>query len=633
VTNPTDNKFRPPAHPAVLCLLLAFATLAVFWPAKDFDFLGYDDPGYFSSNPHVLRGLTVENVAWVFTNGEMANWHPLTWLSLMLDVEIFGSGAAGPHLVNLLFHSLNGVLMFLLLRRLTGAFWRSAMVAALFSMHPLHVESVAWVAERKDVLCMFFELLSLLAYVCWVQEVAQAEGRSTGGRGLVAGQGIKASRINYHLSLCLFALALLSKPMAVTMPFLLLLLDWWPLRRLAEADFKNSLRKLLSEKIPFFALSVLTCAVTLIVQQKGGAVATMTKFTLEMRVENAIVSYARYFGKVLWPSPLANPYPHPGHWPLAEVLGAAVFLVVISVAAIWWRKKLPFFIMGWLWFLGTLVPVIGLVQVGDQSMADRYSYLPVTGIFMVLVWGAAEVFTRWRWPQPLAVCAAVIVLSACVMQTRDQLGYWRNDGTLFSHALAVTENNFAAELDYGAWLSRNGKVNEALEYYNRALKIQPDSAVASYDLGNIYNKLGDWEPAAQHYRESLRLKPENPEALNNLGTVLMRQKKYEEAATNLEAAIKSRPGFAEAFNNLGTAYFHQGQYEAATAAFSKALELAPDNLIYCANMGDALARLGKKQAAAECYEHVLQVQPDNARVRAKLQGLNQPVNAPISAPK
>ncbi|MBW8863525.1 MAG: tetratricopeptide repeat protein [Verrucomicrobia bacterium] len=633
MTNPADNTFRLPANPVVLCLILAVVTLAVFWPAKDFDFLGYDDPGYFATNPHVLTGLSADNIVWAFTNGEVANWHPVTWLSLMLDAEIFGNGAAGPHLVNLLFHSLNGVLMFLLLRRLTGAFWRSALVAALFSLHPLHLESVAWVAERKDVLCMFFELLSLLAYVCRVQEVALSESRPADTRGLVAGQRVKVSRKKYHLSLCLFALALMSKPMAVSMPFLLLLLDWWPMQRLTEVDFRNSLRVLLLEKIPFFALAALACVVTFLVQHAGGTVASMTKFTPGMRVENAVVSYARYFGKVFWPSPLANPYPHPGHWPLVDVLGAAAFLAVVSVAALRLKKSSPFFITGWLWFLGTLVPVIGLVQVGDQAMADRYSYLPVTGIFVVAVWGAAEVFAKWRRPEHLALGAAVVVLAACVVQTRSQLGYWRNDGTLFGHALAVTENNFVAEINYGAWLSKNGQVGEALEHYKRALQLKPDSAIAAFDVGNIYNKLGDWDAAALQYREALRLQPENPEALNNLGTVLMRQKKYEAAATNLTAAIKLKPGFAEALNNLGTVYFHEGQYEAALAAFGKALELAPDSLIYCANTGDALARLGRTQAAAECYQHVLQVQPDNDRVRAKLQGLNPSQNPPVPAPK
>ncbi|MEY4917416.1 MAG: hypothetical protein RL616_1329 [Verrucomicrobiota bacterium] len=384
MTDSAPGKLQLLSHPKILGLLLGLVTLCVFWPAKDFDFLGYDDPGYFSENPNILGGVTAANVAWAFTSGDAANWHPLTWLSLMLDAEIFGHGPAGPHLTNILFHAANAALLFFLLLRLTGARWRSLLVAALFALHPLHVESVAWIAERKDVLSLFFELLALLAYARWAQRGECGENKF--------GIGIKHHSSPYNFpALIFFTLALMSKPMAVTMPFLLLLLDAWPLRRFSISDFRFPvLRTLVVEKVPFFALSGLACVITFIVQKNGGTVATLDAFPLGMRLENAFVSYARYLGKMFWPTPLANPYPHPGHWPVLLVLGSIILLAVASILAFRWRDSRPYFFTGWFWFLGTLVPVIGLVQVGDQAMADRYSYLPLIGMFIALVWLAAE---------------------------------------------------------------------------------------------------------------------------------------------------------------------------------------------------------------------------------------------------
>lgn len=618
----SSNKIRLFVHPAFCGLLLGFVTLWVYWPVKDCDFLGYDDPGYFSANPHVLGGFTPASVVWAFTNGDAANWHPFTWLSLMLDAEFFGDGPAGPHLVNLLLHAVDAVLLLVLFHRLTGKLWLSALVAALFALHPLHVESVAWVAERKDVLSLFFELLALLAYVRWVQESPEAASCPL-GKDLPKQAKLNpaAARRNYFKALVFFALALMSKPMAVTLPFLLLLLDWWPLGRISEADFAGTFRRRVREKWPFLLLSVLACVVTFIVQQKGGTVASMGEFSIGARLENALVSYARYLGKMIWPSALANPYPHPGHWPWPPVLGAIVLLALCSVVAIACRKQRPYFIVGWFWFVGTLIPVIGLVQVGDQAMADRYSYLPLIGVFMVLVWGAAELGVKCRVPPPFMILAVLVVLTTCGLRTRAQLAFWQNDGTLFSHALAVTKNNYIANINLGAWLSKNDATDEALICYSRALQIKPEDAVALYNLGNIFTKRGDWETAAQHYQAALRRRPDYPEALCNLGVVLTRQKKFPDAAASLEAAIKARPDFADAHNNLGTVRFFQGQYAQAAEHYYRALELSPDNLIYCANTGDALARLGKMSAAVECYQRVLQADPDNQKVRLKLQAL------------
>ncbi len=610
-----SGKLQLLSQPKILGLLLGLVTLCVFWPAKDFDFLGYDDPGYFSENPHILGGVTAASVAWAFTSGDAANWHPFTWLSLMLDAEIFGHGPAGPHLTNLLLHAANAVLLLSLLLRLTGARWRSLLVAALFALHPLHVESVAWISERKDVLSLFFELLALLAYVRWAQRGAC--GNSKFGIGITH----HASPYNFP-ALIFFTLALMSKPMAVTMPFLLLLLDFWPLNRIPNSDFRITLLKsLIVEKIPFFALSALACVITFIVQKNGGTVATLDAFPLGVRMENALVSYARYLEKMFWPTSLANPYPHPGHWPVLLVLGSITMIAVVCAVAIHWRVSRRYFFTGWFWFLGTLVPVIGLVQVGNQAMADRYSYLPLIGIFIALVWLAAELAAKQRLPQAFVNGCVLLLLTGLAMQTRAQLKFWPNDGTLFGHAIAVTEKNFTAEINLGAWLSKNGAADQALICYSRALQIKPTDAVASYNVGNIFLRMGDTEEAERRYRAALKERPDYPEALSNLGLTLARQKKYDEAATNLLAALKAKPDFADALNNLGTVRYYQGQHEESARCFGRALELSPDNLIYLVNTGDALARIGQKALAAGCYAHALQLQPDNQKIHAKLDAL------------
>ncbi len=379
------------SRPLVVSLLLAVVTLWVYWPARQFDFLGYDDPGYFTQNSHVQNGLTWNGVAWAFTSGDAANWHPLTWLSLMLDAELFGQQPAGLHLVNLLLHSANSILVFVLFRRLTAAHWTSGFVAALFALHPLHVESVAWISERKDLLCAFFVLLALLAYGRHVTGDKSQVTRKRNSPVLVLSPVTSHLSRFYFLSLFFFALALMSKPMAVTLPFLLLLLDFWPLERFSTA----TLQRLLFEKIPFFALSVAISVVTFIVQKKGDAVETLATFPMGSRIENAFVSYARYFAKTIWPAALAAPYPHPGHWPVATVGLSVLLFVGFCLAAFWGARKFPFLFTGWFWFAGMLVPVIGLVQVGMQAMADRYMYLPAIGLFVIFAWGGLRMAARW----------------------------------------------------------------------------------------------------------------------------------------------------------------------------------------------------------------------------------------------
>lgn len=609
------------SRPLIIGLLLAVVTLMVYWPVRQYDFLGYDDPLYYSENAHVQNGLTIANIGWAFTTDAAANWHPLTWLSLMLDAEIFGNQPAGPHLVNLLFHIGNTVLLFVLLRRLTAVIWPSAVVAALFALHPLHVESVAWIAERKDVLCAFFVLLTLLAYA----KAVTRDEEMTANSKQNTFRTIPCSLHFYFLSLFFFALALMSKPMAVTLPFLLLLLDWWPLNRMADSPgWTRSfirLKILLLEKIPFLGLSLAACVITFLVQQKGDAVKTLTTFPLSARIENTFVSYARYLGKTIWPATLANPYPHPGHWPMPMVLFSILLFAGICVAAFLFARKIPFLFTGWFWFAGMLVPVIGLVQVGTQSMADRYAYLPVIGLFIVFAWGLARVAAHLNLPKALIAVAAILILIAAALRTREQLSYWQNDGTLFSHALAVTKNNCTASVDLGSWLLKNGQTQAALERYNDALKMRPDNPLVLYDVANAFASLGNLDAAVKNYRRALQFAPGRPNILNNLGCALMGQNLLPEAITNFEAALEAKPDFAYAHNSLATALFKQGRLAAAAQHFDQAVKLAPDNPQFVVNLGDTLARLGKLPAAAECYRQALQLEPGDQEITAKLNAL------------
>ena len=612
----TASRTKTSAAPFFLCLLLVAATLAVYWPAIHGYFLNYDDPLYFTSNRHVLTGLTPGNVVWAFTTGHASNWHPLTWLSLMLDAQLFGKGPIGPHLTNLLLHAANTVLLFLLLRRLTAAMWRSALVAALFALHPLHVESVAWVTERKDVLSAFFGLLSLGAYARFVEEFKV--------------QGSKF-KVFFALSLLSFSLGLMCKPVLVTLPLVLLLLDWWPLGRVTSDRWQvTGVARLVTEKIPFIVLSVISCLITFVVQQKGGAVVALTQFSLSERIENAFVSCARYLGKTFWPSALATPYPHPGHWPVGLVLLAVVLFAALCVAAIWWGRKFPFAPVGWFWFVGMLVPVIGLVQVGDQSMADRYTYLPLIGVFLVLVWGMGEVCVNWHVPKPAVIFLAAIMLAACAWRTRDQLGYWHDSGTFFRHALAVTQNNYVAENNLGTWLSSKGRIPEAMDCFRQSLKIKPGNADALYNLGNAFARLGNWDEAITDYRRALQITPDQADILDNLGFALVAKQQFAEAITNFQAALKLNPDSASAHNNLATVLFFEHRFDEAAQHYREALRLTPDNPQIYVNLGDTLVWLGRMAEAMQCYQEALRLKPDDPGIKAKLQALRAP--AQLTAP-
>ncbi len=454
-----------------ICLLLALATLAVYLPVGSYGFIDYDDDVYFFANPHILGGFTPANIQWAFTSGEEANWHPLTWLSLMLDAQLFGHGATAPHLINVLLHIANSILVFLFFRQMTGAFWRGAVLALFFALHPLHVESVAWVAERKDVLSSFFGLLALYFYARYVAR-----------EGALPGPARVTRCSSLIFALLFFACSLMSKPMLVTIPFVLLLLDFWPLQRFSHV----SLRHLLIEKIPFCVLSATASVVTFIVQQKGGAVSSLAEASPGMRLENTFISYARYLAKIFWPVNLATPYPPPHYWPVWLVIFAVTLFAALCLAAVVLKKPFPFAFTGWFWFAGILVPVIGLVQVGTAAMADRYAYLPLIGILLIIVWGAGEIYAKFQMPREGVVLIASFVILACAVRAGNQVRLWKDDSTLFGHALAVTKNNYVASLDLGFWYAKNGQIDESLRCYSNAVQMSPDNATALYDAANAF---------------------------------------------------------------------------------------------------------------------------------------------------
>ena len=478
---------------------LVLATLTVFWQTSEFDFVNYDDDRYVTKNQYIRSGLTQDNILWAFTDAYEGNWHPLTWISHMLDVQLFGMSPGMHHLASVALHICNALLVFGVFRRMTGEIWKSDFVAALFALHPLHVESVAWVAERKDVLSAFFGLLSIWAYVAYARN-----------------PGI----IRYIPVFIFFALGLMSKPTLVTLPCVLLLLDYWPLQRLHSVSFR------VLEKVPLFLLAGVSCWITYTAQQYGRAVRSMEEFSLQARICNAFTSYMTYIGKTLWPTDLIFFYPHPGEslrfW-YASL--AALGLLAITVIAFKNTKRFPYQLTGWLWYLGTLVPVIGLIQVGHQAMADRYTYIPSIGLYILFAWGIPDLTTRW--PRQVLYVASSVILPILMFMAWKQTGYWKNSFTLYEHALSVSPDNIMAKYNY---------------------------AVAPFNLGNAYLKLGKHQEAIAEYKKVLRANPELPQLHLNMGISYIELGKYQEAVAELKEAIRLKPDYAEAHYNLGALY-------------------------------------------------------------------------------
>jgi tetratricopeptide (TPR) repeat protein len=542
-------------------LALAAGTIVLYCPVLWHGFTNYDDPDYLLNNAHVNAGLTCSGIVWAFKSAYAANWHPLTWMSHMLDCQLFGINHPGAHhLMNVLFHAANALLLFILLNYMTGAKWRSFFVAALFAWHPLHVESVAWASERKDVLSGFFWMLTLLCYAHYARGFAKADGRwkmedGSSKPAVTPSSSIlnpRSSAAFYLLALLFFACGVMSKPMVVTLPCVLLLLDFWPLQRLmaSGAATASTLQRLLLEKLPFFTLAAASCAITLLAQHN--AMWSSGSLPFGFRVANTLMAYVRYLSKIFLPIDLALIYPYPHAWPLVGVVAAGAVLLALTVVFVFQAKRFPYLAVGWFWFLGTLVPVIGLVQVGVQSMADRYTYLPSIGIFIVAAWGISDlVGSSLRKSETCAITGGCALI-ACLVLTFIQLRYWRNDISLFTHTVLVTTDNYAAYDCLGKSWQQRGNLDRANQCYEEAVQLEPDYPLAQFDLGMNLVSLGDPAGASNHLATAVQLWPGSAVAQYDFGVFLLQHGQAQDAAAHLKAALAIQPDFPEAEKELNT---------------------------------------------------------------------------------
>lgn len=579
---------------------LVALVVAVYSAVPGFSFVRLDDPDYVTKNPHVPAGLTWQGIKWAVTSGYAANWHPLTWLSHMTDVQLFGMNAGAHHLTNVLLHILNTALLFTVLRRMTGSVGRSGFVAALFAVHPLHVESVAWVSERKDMLSTFFWLLTLLSYVGYVR-------RPRPGR--------------YALVVLCLALGLLSKPMVVTLPFVLLLVDVWPLRRVTfwpdgrrfiSPEDRSTAMHLVLEKMPLLGLAALSSIVTVIVQRRWGAVGSVSVYPIGLRLQNAIVSYVVYIGKMVWPVRLSAFYPYRESVNAWAVVGAALLLVAATTAALRGARRRPYLLTGWFWYIGTLAPVIGVVQVGLQSMADRYTYIPLIGLFIIVAWGAGELVEQRPQQRTLLPIAAALILVACTVRARAQVETWRDSLALWQNAVDVTTNNAYAQYNLGVVLVEAGRVDQGIERFREALRIDPNYPDVHIDLGNALNQRGELDAAIAEFATVVRLRPDYPEARTAYGNLLRSRGRNADAIAQYHEALRLEPSLASAHNELGNALTSDGRFADAKAEYAAAVHLAPEFAEAHNNLGAALAREGKSQEAVAEFLEALRLKPDDA---------------------
>jgi protein O-mannosyl-transferase len=621
-----------------ILLLLVLTVLIVFWDVQDYDFVHYDDQAYVIENSYVHSGLTSKSISWAFTTGHTGYWHPLTWLSLMLDYELFKLNPGGYHWTNVMFHIANTLLLFLVLNRITGRVWRSSFVAVLFAVHPLHVESVAWISERKDVLSTFFWILTLWFYVLYVEH-----------------PGFK----RYIWMLVFFVLGLLSKPMVVTLPFVLLLLDYWPLKRQASFHTYDSRLKvslpafskrplppsaiLILEKIPLFILSLVVSVVTFLVSKNQQVMATFQAASLQLRIENVLVSYATYIAKMFWPQNMAVFYPYPGALPLWQVAWSLILLLGITLFVLFQARRRPYLVVGWLWYLGTLVPVIGLVQVGSQAMADRYTYISFIGLFVMVTWGVVDYLISMKYRKVILVVLSSLTVSILMILSWQQVRHWQNTTTLFTHALLVTERNYVAHNGLGAaFMSRNmpdeaafhfreslkiapsylpanhgigsaliakGLCKAAIPYYTRIINMKPDDSLAYYNMGYALTKLNRLHEAEEYYRIAVSLEPNNASFHNNMGVLFINQGKIEEALSSFQKVLKLNPSHAGAHNNLAMILVEQGREEEAISHFKEAIRLQPDYANAQYNLGMALRKKGLLKEAESHINKAMQINP------------------------
>jgi Flp pilus assembly protein TadD len=579
---------RGPGGDLWIYLLLAVAVLAAYAPVLHFDFVSYDDPDYVTANPHVQAGLTWAGVAWAFRSSFAGNWFPLTWLSHMVDSMLFGMDSGWHHFTNVWIHALSTLLWFAVLKRLTGARWRSALVAFLFALHPLHVESVAWVAERKDVLSGLFWVLTLWSYTAYTA---------------------RPGPVRYGLTLLLFCLGLMAKPMIVTLPLVLLLLDRWPLRR--------GMRVL--EKVPFFAASIAVSVVTVLVHKEVGATASFSLIPAVVRFENSLVSYAAYILQMLWPVDLAVFYPYPLGSLVVPAVIAGIALAAVTVLSIREFPRCPYLAVGWLWYLITLLPVIGLIQVGAQARADRYTYIPMIGLAIAMVWGVSEALERW--PRTRMAVAAGVCL-ACLTLTWVQVQYWRDSITLYEHAIDATSGNYVARFNLASVLEKRGDLAGAVAQMRETVRIRPRFALAHSELGQLLARSGQPEEALPELRTAVGLRPDVAEAYVRLGSVLGALGRNDEAAVAFSEGTRLHPENADGHYNFGIALAQAGKLQDAAREFRATVNLRPADAEARFNLGIALARLGHSDEAAAQFSEAVRLKPDVAEARQALEDLN-----------
>ena len=596
----SENNFFKQNADRLVFFTLAALVLVIYYQTVGFSFINFDDNQYVYDNPIVLSGINSESFKWAFTAFHSANWHPLTWLSHALDAQFFGLNAGGHHATNIIFHIINSILAFVVFRKMTGDFWKSAIVAALFAVHPVHVESVAWVAERKDVLSTMFWLLTMLAYLHWNEE----------------GSNLKSPY--YAATILLFALGLMTKPMLVTLPFVLLLMDFWALERWKLFDWK-CLGLLVAEKIPLFALSAVSSYITILAQKSGGAVESLDFLPFGTRLLNAVYAAASYIGMLFYPRNLALSYPYDRDISFSDVIFPAIVLLAITALCVWQFRQRKYLLMGWLWFLGTLVPVIGLMQVGAQSMADRYTYVPYFGLFVMLVWGIWDILQKFKISQTVYLAVFGIAILIFTVLAFNQTALWRNHETLYKNTLAKTKNNVLIAHNLCHHLMTENRLDEAESFCRQAIEMRPAYYDSYNTLGIIEMKRENYAEAEKDFRQTLQFAPNYAIVYANLATALSLQGKPEEAEQNLEKAVNMsfreiKPQvWAEAAKNLATAYATQQNYEKAVENFVRAIYFDPNRADYRADLAFAYSTLKRYDEAQKQIELSLQINPNDAR--------------------
>jgi tetratricopeptide (TPR) repeat protein len=574
-------------------LLLILATTTTYFPVKDSEFIDLDDDVYVTDNPWIQQGLNLQSISWAVTSFREGVWNPMTWISFMLDYQLFGLNPAGYHLTNLVLHLGSVLLLLGVLYRMTGGFWPSLLVAALFALHPLNVESVAWVTERKNVLSTLFWMLSLWAYLEYLRKPVWQ---------------------NYLGIMGFLILGLMSKQMLVTLPCALLLLDYWPLRRLGDSgkEFQKRLPRLLLEKLPLFAVVTGAGLLTLIAAHTDDALPSLERLPLGARLGNTPLAYALYLKKMVWPMDLAVFYPHPGTSMSPMAIALAILVLAGISMGVWWGRNSRYLVVGWLWYLGTLVPAAGLIQVGGQSMADRHTYIPAIGIFIMLIWGVAESAQAMRLRTAWLATASLGLIISMMVLTRQQVGHWKDSITLFEHTVSTTDGNYLVHNNLGTALLERGDVDAAIENFSKVLEVRPHSDRGLYNMALALRAQGKVEESAHYLARALQSNPSMAEAYNNLGIILISQNRPEDAITLFREAIEIAPRMEQAHSNLGTAFISQGLVDEALVHFSKAVELNPYKAKSYNNLGATMDLQGRSEEALSFYRRALELSPSSS---------------------